>query len=363
MGPSSPPASCCAGITRVHGMSSDDTDSINLCHKVWKFLNWHGPTSTILLDNEARKFRDEPRNGIVVPEYGPAEVWLPGCFFCRPSLELNGCAAATSDDDAAFPPCPRQVRMRVVDTLASLEEYLLRLAEAAPADVRTYMEANPPALASWGRPVPENPIRLVAPAAPPPPLAAASTAPLQPKRLAAEGTSGSDTPAVAGAKEEEEGRTTVAADSLGELMSSLKIESKEPKAGPAASISEPSTAFAAAAKAPKEETQVDFSELALSAAAAAVGSSEEQQRLAEDAVPRGTALHLLCIKVRRRPVTCRVDTALRWQSTGTLTRHLLAQEGDFIVRNTKFGLTVRGPASSGIRVDAKMDFHRRARLL
>lgn len=28
----------------------------------------------MLLDNEARKFIETPRNGIVVPEYGPAEV-------------------------------------------------------------------------------------------------------------------------------------------------------------------------------------------------------------------------------------------------------------------------------------------------
>ena len=41
---------------------------------MWKALPEYGPYNTLLLDNEARKFNETPRNGIVVPEFGPAEV-------------------------------------------------------------------------------------------------------------------------------------------------------------------------------------------------------------------------------------------------------------------------------------------------
>ncbi len=42
--------------------------------QVWEALPGFGPENTLLLDNEARKFKDTPRNGVVVPEFGPAEV-------------------------------------------------------------------------------------------------------------------------------------------------------------------------------------------------------------------------------------------------------------------------------------------------
>ena len=41
---------------------------------MWRTLPQYGPATTLLLDNEARKFGDAPRIGIVVPEFGPAEA-------------------------------------------------------------------------------------------------------------------------------------------------------------------------------------------------------------------------------------------------------------------------------------------------
>ncbi len=37
-----------------------------MCVQVWRALPAFGPTNTILLDNESRKFKETPDNGIVV---------------------------------------------------------------------------------------------------------------------------------------------------------------------------------------------------------------------------------------------------------------------------------------------------------
>jgi hypothetical protein len=92
--------------------AANEWDTIRDMGKIWKALPGYGPERTLLLDNEARKFGDAPRNGIVVPEYGAAEVL-------------------------------RVAQGRRSETLAPIKDYLLRLAAAAPADVREYLEANP----------------------------------------------------------------------------------------------------------------------------------------------------------------------------------------------------------------------------
>jgi hypothetical protein len=65
-------------------------------------------TNTILLDNEPRKFRETPRNGIVVPEYGRNEA-----------------------------------KSNISNTLTRLGKYLILLAESNVTDVRQYMEETP----------------------------------------------------------------------------------------------------------------------------------------------------------------------------------------------------------------------------
>lgn len=86
----------------------NEWDTVRDMEKVWKALPNFGPTNTILLDNEARKFIDTPSNGIVVPEYGEDEV-----------------------------------RVKAKATLAPLLEYLQRLAERSPVDVRLYIQRSP----------------------------------------------------------------------------------------------------------------------------------------------------------------------------------------------------------------------------
>jgi hypothetical protein len=95
----------------------NEWDTVRDMGKVWAALPAFGAHNTLLLDNEARKFRDAPRNGIVVPEFGPAEV-----------------------------------RSRAAHTLDALKGYLLQLAEAAPPDVRAYLAARP-----FGAAAPQQP--------------------------------------------------------------------------------------------------------------------------------------------------------------------------------------------------------------
>ena len=52
----------------------EEWDTIRDMTKIWRAMPEFNASSTILLDNEARKFKETPRNGIVVPEFGPAEV-------------------------------------------------------------------------------------------------------------------------------------------------------------------------------------------------------------------------------------------------------------------------------------------------
>lgn len=54
----------------------NEWDTIRDMSKVWAEEKKKGfsKKNTVLLDNESRKFQDTPRNGIVVPEYGEAEV-------------------------------------------------------------------------------------------------------------------------------------------------------------------------------------------------------------------------------------------------------------------------------------------------
>jgi len=88
-------------------------DTIRDMDKIWSLDKNFGPKNTILLDNESRKFQDFPRNGIVVPEFGEAEV-----------------------------------RSRSSHTLDTLRKYLLRMSEQPQFkepgfDVRVYMEKFP----------------------------------------------------------------------------------------------------------------------------------------------------------------------------------------------------------------------------
>ncbi|GFH28468.1 FCP1 homology domain-containing protein, partial [Haematococcus lacustris] len=55
-----------------HG--KEEWDTIRDMDKVWRVFSKYDARNTILLDNEARKFCEHPDNGIVVPEFGPAEV-------------------------------------------------------------------------------------------------------------------------------------------------------------------------------------------------------------------------------------------------------------------------------------------------
>jgi hypothetical protein len=88
---------------------AEEWDTVRDVQKVWRHLGPadYGPENTILLDNEARKFQETPRNGIVVPEFGP-----------------------------------REVRKRDRTTMNSLLEYLLDLGAEQPKDVREYMEVT-----------------------------------------------------------------------------------------------------------------------------------------------------------------------------------------------------------------------------
>lgn len=162
--------------------------------------------------------------------------------------------------------------MQLSSTLDSLLEYLLDLAAADPPDARVYMEENPPQLATRGRSAPSNPVRL---AVVPP-----AVAPPGPPQAAA-------------------------ADSLGDMLSSLTLEKKDSGAAGKESAAAPSPIAAAkmegsggcGSNSSGDTSAAYFTEsTALSGAAAATGDNREKQRAAEDAVPRGTSLHLLCIK-------------------------------------------------------------------
>eukprot|EP00884_Botryococcus_braunii_P009305 jgi/Botrbrau1/18376/Bobra.0747s0002.1 len=83
-------------------------DTIRDMEKIWRELPGFGPKKTILLDNEERKFKENPENGIVVPEFGPQEVI-----------------------------------QRKQDTLDVLTRYLVELADESPDDVRDYLERYP----------------------------------------------------------------------------------------------------------------------------------------------------------------------------------------------------------------------------
>jgi len=52
----------------------NEWDTVRDLKKIWASVAGFDETNTILMDNEARKFSDTPLNGIVVPEYGAAEV-------------------------------------------------------------------------------------------------------------------------------------------------------------------------------------------------------------------------------------------------------------------------------------------------
>jgi hypothetical protein len=105
----------------------NEWDTVRDMAKVWRALPAYDARSTILVDNEARKFSDAPRNGIVLSEFGPADV-----------------------------------RSRRQHTLAALQRYLEALAAAAPADVRTYLAAHPFCDGAAPAPVPQQ--RAAAPA-------------------------------------------------------------------------------------------------------------------------------------------------------------------------------------------------------
>lgn len=94
-----------------HG--ENDWDTIRDLKKVWaKMDNAFDYTNTLVLDNEARKFRNTPDNGIVVPEFGVKEV-----------------------------------KARDTSTLSELQEYLLEMGKAtkidASFDVREYLKSRP----------------------------------------------------------------------------------------------------------------------------------------------------------------------------------------------------------------------------
>ncbi|KAJ1621053.1 hypothetical protein T492DRAFT_1073254 [Pavlovales sp. CCMP2436] len=96
-------------MNKVDPDAVNDWDTVRDMEKVWRLLTGYGPERTVLLDNEARKFGDTPRNGIVVPEFGASEA-----------------------------------RTHKEGTLKALQNYLLRLAEDSPADVRDYLAQHPP---------------------------------------------------------------------------------------------------------------------------------------------------------------------------------------------------------------------------
>ena len=85
----------------------NEWDTVRDMEKVWETLPGYGPDNTLLLDNEARKFHETPRNGIVVPEYGPAKV-----------------------------------KTRKKDTMTRLLKYLLKMQAESPWDVREYIEVD-----------------------------------------------------------------------------------------------------------------------------------------------------------------------------------------------------------------------------
>jgi hypothetical protein len=106
----------------------NEWDTVRDMAKVWSALPAFNAKNTLLLDNEARKFRDAPRNGIVVPEFGPHEA-----------------------------------RSRTQHTLDGMCAYLLELAAAAPPDVRVYLEQHPFGRAAPPTPTPAVPARAAAP--------------------------------------------------------------------------------------------------------------------------------------------------------------------------------------------------------
>jgi hypothetical protein len=85
---------------------TNEWDTIRDMDKIWS-ISGHSDRNTVILDNELRKFEEHSANGIVVPEYGIA-----------------------------------QVRANSVH-LTDLEKYLLHLADNAADDVRVYMTSNP----------------------------------------------------------------------------------------------------------------------------------------------------------------------------------------------------------------------------
>lgn len=194
-------------MTKPDPRGENEWDTVRDMSKVWAAHRGYGPERTILLDNEARKFQDTPRNGIVVPEFGAAEV-----------------------------------RARKADTLKALQAYLLALARAAPTDVRAYLAANP--------------------------LGAAA-------------------PARAKARAPDKGE-----DALFARMQALSLTAPTPRVAAA-------TAPAPCNAAPTAAT-----------------------------VPRGTALHLVCV-----------------------------EGGRFVMSNPQAGISVRGPVRDAVRLQPKMDFH------
>lgn len=83
-------------------------DTIRDMKKIYKYLDGFDEKNTILVDNEARKLRETPRNGIIVDEM--------------------------SAEDA------RTAEKR---PLLALQEYLEKLAKDSPTDVREYMKKHP----------------------------------------------------------------------------------------------------------------------------------------------------------------------------------------------------------------------------
>ncbi|KAF5835981.1 hypothetical protein DUNSADRAFT_6597 [Dunaliella salina] len=96
------------GMNKPDPTGKDPWDTVRDMRKVWRRLPEFGPKNTLLLDNEARKFAEDAANGIVVPEFGAAEV-------------LG----------------------RKTNTLDSLTAYLLKMGESGPSDVREYLRSHP----------------------------------------------------------------------------------------------------------------------------------------------------------------------------------------------------------------------------
>lgn len=81
-------------------------DTIRDMDKIWT-ISRHSELDTVLLDNEPRKVQEVVDNAIIVPEFGRAQVLNRSCL------------------------------------LGDLQEYLVRLSESNPDDVRSYMKTKP----------------------------------------------------------------------------------------------------------------------------------------------------------------------------------------------------------------------------